>query len=181
MRTGYSKLVWTIGLMGVSAAAFAGDPQPAHPQEPVGFLTGGVIGAFAAGPIGAVIGAGLGTWLGNRVHRASEASAAEAKAAALSTEKTQLTAEKTQLLETNQSLSAKLDDLSDKVKTTQTAKVDESEVLDGLTAMCCFAPAARKSRRISHIRFRCLRRPSQNLRASKSAWMAMPILAVPRS
>jgi outer membrane protein OmpA-like peptidoglycan-associated protein len=138
MRTGYSKLVWTIGLMGVSAAAFAGDPQPAHPQEPVGFLTGGVIGAFAAGPIGAVIGAGLGTWLGNRVHRASEASAAEAKAAALSTEKTQLTAEKTQLLESNQSLSAKLDDLSDKIKTTQTAKVDESEVLDGLTGDVLF-------------------------------------------
>jgi outer membrane protein OmpA-like peptidoglycan-associated protein len=131
MRTGYSKLVWTMGLMGVSAVAFAGDPQPAHPQEPVGFLTGGVIGAFAAGPIGAVVGAGLGTWLGNRVHRAGEASAAEAKAAVLTTEKTQL-------LETNQSLSAKLDDLSDKVKTAQTAKADASEVLDGLTGDVLF-------------------------------------------
>jgi len=76
MNTGYCKLVWAIGLMGVSAAAFAGDSRPAPPQEPVGFLSGAVIGAFAAGPIGAVVGAGLGTWLGNRVHRASEASAA---------------------------------------------------------------------------------------------------------
>jgi outer membrane protein OmpA-like peptidoglycan-associated protein len=139
MNTGYPKWVWTIGLMGVSAAAFAGDTPPAHPQEPVGFLAGGVIGAFAAGPLGAVVGAGLGTWLGNRVHKASDASAAEAKAAALQNDKSELQGEKSallteqsQLLETNQDLSAKLDDLSKKVATAQTMKADGSEVLDGL-------------------------------------------------
>jgi outer membrane protein OmpA-like peptidoglycan-associated protein len=139
MSTRYSKLVWTIGLMGVSAAALADEPKPRPPQEPLGFVSGAVIGAFAAGPIGAVVGAGLGTWLGNRVHRASDAKQAEAQVAMLEndkselqTEKSALLTEKSQLAETNQSLSAKLDDLSQKIKTAQTAKDDASEVLDGL-------------------------------------------------
>jgi outer membrane protein OmpA-like peptidoglycan-associated protein len=138
--------MWTMGLMGVSAAAFAGDAKPRPPQEPVGFVTGGVIGAFAAGPIGAVVGAGLGTWLGNRVHRASDAKKAEVQVAALEsdksqlesdksqlqTEKSTLLSEKSQLAETNQALSAKLDDLSQKVQMVQSAKEDASAVLDGL-------------------------------------------------
>ena len=142
----YSKWMWTIGLMGVSAAALAGDAKPRPPQEPVGFVTGGVIGAFAAGPIGAVVGAGLGTWLGNRVHRASDAKKAEVQVAALEsdksqlesdksqlqTEKSTLLSEKSQLAETNQALSAKLDDLSQKVQMVQSAKEDASAVLDGL-------------------------------------------------
>lgn len=142
----YSKWMWTIGLMGVSAAAFAGDAKPRPPQEPVGFVTGGVIGAFAAGPIGAVVGAGLGTWLGNRVHRASDAKKAEAQVALLENDKTQLQSdksqlqsekstllsEKSQLADTNQALSAKFDDLSKKVQIVQSAKEDASAVLDGL-------------------------------------------------
>jgi outer membrane protein OmpA-like peptidoglycan-associated protein len=139
MSTRYSGLVWTIGLMGVSAAALAGEPKPRPPQEPVGFVSGAVIGAFAAGPIGAVVGAGLGTWLGNRVHRASDAKKAEAQVAALEgdksewqTEKSALQTEKSRLAESNLSLNAKLDDLSQKVSTAQTAKDDASEVLDGL-------------------------------------------------
>jgi outer membrane protein OmpA-like peptidoglycan-associated protein len=139
MSTRYSKLVWTIGLMGVSATALADEPKPRPPQEPLGFVSGAVIGAFAAGPIGAVVGAGLGTWLGNRVHRASDAKKAEAQVAMLEsdkselqTQKSALVTEKTQLAETNQSLSAKLDDLSQKIKTAQTAKDDASEILDGL-------------------------------------------------
>jgi len=139
MSTRYSKLVWTIGLMGVSAAALAGEPKPRPPQEPLGFVSGAVIGAFAAGPIGAVVGAGLGTWLGNRVHRAGDAKKAEAQVAVLEsdkselqTEKSALLTEKSQLAETNIALSAKLGDLSQKIKTAQTAKDDASEVLDGL-------------------------------------------------
>jgi outer membrane protein OmpA-like peptidoglycan-associated protein len=142
----YSKWMWTIGLMGVSAAAFAGEAKPRPPQEPAGFVAGGVIGAFAAGPIGAVVGAGLGTWLGNRVHRASDAKKAEAQVALLESDKSQLQTEKStlqtekstllsekgQLAETNQALSAKLDDLSQKVKMVQSAKEDASAVLDGL-------------------------------------------------
>jgi outer membrane protein OmpA-like peptidoglycan-associated protein len=139
MRTKYSRLVWTIGLMGVSAAALAGEPKTRPPQEPVGFVSGAVIGAFAAGPIGAVVGAGLGAWLGNRVHRASDAKKAEVQVALLESDKTELQTEKsalltekTQLTAANQSLSAKLDDLSLKVETVQTAKADASETLDGL-------------------------------------------------
>jgi outer membrane protein OmpA-like peptidoglycan-associated protein len=142
----YSKWMWTIGLMGVSAAAFAGEAKPRPPQEPVGFVTGGVIGAFAAGPIGAVVGAGLGTWLGNRVHRASDAKKAESQVALLESDKSQLESEKStllsekstllseksQLADSNQALSAKLDDLSKKVQIVQSAKEDASAVLDGL-------------------------------------------------
>ncbi|HEY0800984.1 MAG TPA: OmpA family protein [Steroidobacteraceae bacterium] len=139
MSTRYSKMVWTIGLMGLSTAALAGEPKTRPPQEPAGFVAGGVIGAFAAGPIGAVVGAGIGTWLGNRVHRASEAKKAEARVALLEsdkselqTEKSALLTEKSQLAETNLNLNAKLVDLSQKVETARTAKEDASGALDGL-------------------------------------------------
>jgi outer membrane protein OmpA-like peptidoglycan-associated protein len=140
----YSKWVGTIGLMGFCAASIAGEAQPGEvktrpPQEPAGFVAGAVIGAFAAGPVGAVVGAGLGTWLGNRVHRASDAKKAEAQVAMLESDKSELQSEqgvlltqKGQLLENNQAMSAKLDDLSQKIKTAQTARDDASEVLDGL-------------------------------------------------
>jgi len=135
----YSRWVWTMGLVGVSATAFAGEVKPRPPQEPAGFVAGGVIGAFAAGPIGAAVGAGLGAWLGNRVHRASDAKKAEAQVAMLESDKSELQieksallTEKSQLAESNQTLSAKLEDLSQKVQTVQTASNDASEVLDGL-------------------------------------------------
>jgi outer membrane protein OmpA-like peptidoglycan-associated protein len=139
MNTVFNKVVWTVGLLGVSAAALAGEPKPATPHEPIGFVTGTVIGAFAAGPIGAVVGAGLGTWLGNRVHRASDATKAEAQVAVLQTDKSELQTaksallnEKTELAETNRGLTAKLDDLSHVVATAQNTKLDATEVLDGL-------------------------------------------------
>jgi outer membrane protein OmpA-like peptidoglycan-associated protein len=139
MNTVFSKAVGTIGLLGISAVALAGEPQPATPQEPIGFVTGGVIGAFAAGPVGAVIGAGIGTWLGNRVHRAGDAKKAEATVAALRTDKTALQSEKSalldeksQLTETNRSLATRLDELTHTVETAQNTKADGSEVLDGL-------------------------------------------------
>jgi outer membrane protein OmpA-like peptidoglycan-associated protein len=139
MNTVFSRTVGTMGLLGLSAVALAGEPKPATPHEPVGFVTGGVIGAFAAGPVGAVVGAGLGTWLGNRVHRAGDATKAEATVVALrtdeselQTEKSALLNEKNQLTETNRSLTARLDDLTRKVETAQKVKADGSEVLDGL-------------------------------------------------
>src|SRR5271155_5592641 len=98
MNTVFSRAVGTIGLIGFSAVALAGEPKPATAHEPIGFVTGGVIGAFAAGPVGAVIGAGLGTWLGNRVHRAGDANKAEAAVAALQIDKTELLVEKSTLL-----------------------------------------------------------------------------------
>jgi outer membrane protein OmpA-like peptidoglycan-associated protein len=132
MNTVISKAIGTMALLGLSAAAFADEPKPATPQEPIGFITGGVIGAFAAGPIGAVVGAGLGTWLGNRVHRAKDATHAEAAVAALQADKTELQSEKSQLTETNRTLSAQLDDLTQRVQTAQSAPQGGSELLDGL-------------------------------------------------
>lgn len=144
MKTVYAKMVWAVGLAGVSAAAMAGEPRTAPPQEPAGFVTGAVIGAFAAGPVGAVVGAGVGTWLGNRVHRAGEARKAEAQVASLEagtqqlqTEKAVLAAEKGDLAETNRALTARLDQLSHSVEASQSAKDDETrgmaaKILDGL-------------------------------------------------
>jgi len=139
MNTVFSRAMVTIGLLGMSAVALADEPKPATPQEPIGFVTGAVIGAFAAGPVGAVIGAGLGTWLGNRVHRASDAPKAEATVAALQTDKSALESEKSTLLndkneltEANRGLSARLADLTNKVETEQKARDDASETLDGL-------------------------------------------------
>src|SRR5580698_6770295 len=123
MKTGYSKVGWTVGLMSVSVVALAGEPKPTPPQEPAGFVVGGVIGGFAAGPIGAVIGAGIGTWLGNRVHKAGEATKAEAQVAMLQTDKEQLQTEKAVLItekgdlsDSNKALTARLDQLSHSVE-----------------------------------------------------------------
>jgi outer membrane protein OmpA-like peptidoglycan-associated protein len=144
MKTAYSKVGWTVGLMSVSVAALASEPKTTTPQEPVGFIAGGVIGGLAAGPVGAVIGAGLGTWLGNRVDRAGDANKAEARVAALQndevqlqTEKTALVAETGDLSQTNRALTARLDQLSHSVEAAQTAKDDAAreaaaKVLDGL-------------------------------------------------
>ena len=149
MSTSYPKLVWTIGLMGLSAAALAGEPQTRPPQEPVGFITGAVIGAFAAGPIGAVVGAGLGGWLGNRVHRAADAKKAEVQVATLVTDKSQLQIEKSMLMneknrlaQTNQDLGAKLAEQSQRIEAVQIAKADAAEVLDGLQGDVLFRTAS---------------------------------------
>ncbi len=142
MNTASARAVWTIGLVGISTAALADAPNTAPPktvppQEPAGFIAGGVIGGFAAGPVGAVIGAGLGTWLGQRVHRAGEAAKAQAQVAALETEKKDLA-------ESNRTLTARLDELAQRVETAQTPSVgaavheeaagreDSAKVLDGL-------------------------------------------------
>jgi len=106
MNAAFSRAVGTIGLLSISAVAMADEPKPAPPQEPIGFVTGAVIGAFAAGPVGAVVGAGFGTWLGNRVHRAGDAKKAEATVAALQTDKTELQTEKSALLNDKNELSA---------------------------------------------------------------------------
>ncbi len=141
MNTASVKAVWAMGLVGISTAALAdaantAPPKTVPPQEPAGFIAGGVIGGFAAGPVGAVIGAGLGTWLGKRVHRAGEAAKAQAQVATLETEKKDLA-------ETNRALTARLDELSQRVETAQTpaggaaleqaaGREDSAKVLDGL-------------------------------------------------
>ena len=158
MKIAQSKVIWTLGLVGVSAAAWADSgalvdaaPKKPSPQEPAGFVAGAVIGGFAGGPIGAVVGAGLGTWLGSRVHRAHDAGKAEAKVAVLQSDREQLekeTAElksesaalataKSDLEETNRALTARLDELAHSVETAQettddAAREQAAKVIDGL-------------------------------------------------
>ncbi|MGA2398919.1 MAG: OmpA family protein [Steroidobacteraceae bacterium] len=152
MKIAQSKVIWTLGLMGVSAVALAdAAPKKPSPQEPAGFITGAVIGGFAAGPIGAVVGAGVGTWLGSRVHRAHDAARAEARVATLQNDRDQLEKEaaelkgetaalasaKSDLEETNRALTARLDQLAHSVETAQEATDDAAreqaaKVLDGL-------------------------------------------------
>jgi outer membrane protein OmpA-like peptidoglycan-associated protein len=154
MKAASSKVVWTIGLLGVSAAASAdGAPPPAKkpsPHEPAGFVAGAVIGGFAAGPIGAVVGAGVGTWLGSRVHRAKDANKAEAEVAALQSDKTQLEqrtvsleSANSDLEETNRALTARLDQLAHSVEvaqelTDEAAREQAARVLDGLQGEVLF-------------------------------------------
>jgi outer membrane protein OmpA-like peptidoglycan-associated protein len=144
MKSAGTKVVWVVGLMGLSAAASADQPKQASPQEPAGFVTGAVIGGFAAGPIGAVVGAGLGTWLGNRVHRAGEAAKAQAQVAALKADQEALERQaaslegaKNDLEETNRALTARLDQLAHSVEIAQegrddAARAGAARVLDGL-------------------------------------------------
>jgi sortase system peptidoglycan-associated protein len=155
MNKSLSQSVWTVGLACVGGIALlspvsadelsttttkpAASKKDARPQEPIGFVTGGVIGAFAAGPIGAVVGAGVGTWLGNRVHRAAEAKKAEAEVAALESEKSSLETreaallnEKVQLADMNRSLAVQVEQLTTSVKAVQAAKNDPTAALDGL-------------------------------------------------
>ncbi len=135
MSTVSRKVVWTVGLLSLSAAALADSPaRQSHPQEPIGFVSGGIIGAFAAGPVGAVVGAGLGTWLGERVHRASDARRAEAKVAKLETDNsalkaqsTALESERSELAETNRALTARLDDLAHKVEAAEAVASSTTE------------------------------------------------------
>jgi outer membrane protein OmpA-like peptidoglycan-associated protein len=147
MKSRYSRIVWTLGLVSVSAVALAdgGSPQKKpSPHEPAGFVAGAVIGGFAAGPIGAVVGAGVGTWLGSRVHRAHDAAKAETEVAALESDKAQLEKQaatlesaKSDLEETNRALTARLDQLAHSVEVAQEATDDAAreqaaKVLDGL-------------------------------------------------
>ena len=154
MKAAWSKVVWTVGLTGLSAAALADQPKHASPQEPAGFVTGAVIGGFAAGPIGAVVGAGLGTWLGNRVHRAGEAAKAEAQVAALKSDRealelkaASLEGSKSDLEETNRALTARLDQLAHSVDEAQegrddAARTEAARALDGLQGDVLFRTAS---------------------------------------
>jgi outer membrane protein OmpA-like peptidoglycan-associated protein len=123
--------IWTTGLVAASHSAFADERRPSPPQEPAGFVTGGVIGALAGGPFGAVFGAGLGTWLGNRVHRAGEADHASVAVAELMSDKNELIAK-------NHALGSELESLTQAVKVAKEKNPDAASVLDGLNGTVLF-------------------------------------------
>ena len=105
----------TVGLLGMGGAAFAADAAQAvqakaPPQEPAGFIAGGIIGGFAAG----------------------QAGHAEAEVAELKSEKAALLSEKTDLAQTNSTLAQQIGQLSHAVQAAQSVQYDPAMVLNGL-------------------------------------------------
>jgi outer membrane protein OmpA-like peptidoglycan-associated protein len=121
--------IWSTGLVAASHSAFADERHSSPPQEPAGFVAGGVIGALAGGPFGAVFGAG--TWLGNRVHRAGEADHASADVAELMSDKNELIAK-------NHALGSELESLTQAVQVAREKNPDAASVLDGLNGTILF-------------------------------------------
>lgn len=60
----------------VSGPAATAEPVKSPKEEKIGLGSGAVIGAIAGGPVGFILGAGLGGWIGNRLHEEKEAHAA---------------------------------------------------------------------------------------------------------
>ena len=67
----FLKTIILISLISLQSIVAANDIQtePASTKENVGFGIGTLIGGVLAGPIGVVIGAGGGTWLGARENK----------------------------------------------------------------------------------------------------------------
>jgi sortase system peptidoglycan-associated protein len=141
-------LVGTLSLFTLSGAVLAGEGHERRPQEPAGFLSGAAVGGLAAGPFGAVIGAAMGTWIGNRVHRAHDADQSEAEVAALMSDKNDL-------IESNRTLTGQLEQLSQAVEAARTRTADVGSALNGLqgdvlfrTGSHAIAPEVEKSMQV---------------------------------
>ncbi|MEC7876288.1 MAG: hypothetical protein VYC15_05790 [Pseudomonadota bacterium] len=69
MRT--LKTIILTGIICIQSIALANEIQtePASNKENIGFGLGALIGGVLAGPVGVVIGAGSGTWLGDRENK----------------------------------------------------------------------------------------------------------------
>jgi outer membrane protein OmpA-like peptidoglycan-associated protein len=64
-----SALVLAVAACGASLSAHATEKVAASKQENIGVVTGLTVGAAAAGPFGAILGAAAGAWLGDRYHQ----------------------------------------------------------------------------------------------------------------
>lgn len=58
-----------------SGPAWTAETGKAPKEEKIGLGSGAAIGAIAGGPVGLILGAGLGGWVGNRLHEEKEAHA----------------------------------------------------------------------------------------------------------
>ena len=84
--TKFRKPALIAGLLAISIAAntaYAKKPDDGSKRGGAAFTSGAIIGGAAAGPIGAVVGASLGAYMGERSHKKSEALAARRAEAAL--------------------------------------------------------------------------------------------------
>jgi outer membrane protein OmpA-like peptidoglycan-associated protein len=85
-NTKFRKPALIAGLLAISIAAntaYAKKPDDGSRRGGAAFTSGAIIGGAAAGPIGAVVGASLGAYMGERSHKKSEALAARRAEAAL--------------------------------------------------------------------------------------------------
>jgi len=85
--TKFRKPALLAGLLAISLAANTAFAKPpgdgGSKRSGAGFASGAIIGGAAAGPLGAVVGASLGSYMGDRSHKKSEALAARKAEAAL--------------------------------------------------------------------------------------------------
>jgi outer membrane protein OmpA-like peptidoglycan-associated protein len=84
--TKFRKPAFIAGLLAISLAAntgFAKAPGDGSKRGSAGFASGAIIGGAAAGPVGMVVGAGIGAIMGERSHKKNEAIAARKAEAAL--------------------------------------------------------------------------------------------------
>jgi outer membrane protein OmpA-like peptidoglycan-associated protein len=76
LRAGVLGMTLAGGVAAWPAYACGGEPGEGSKQSDIGAFSGLVIGAFAAGPFGAVAGAAAGALLGDRYHRQAQSKAA---------------------------------------------------------------------------------------------------------
>lgn len=67
------QLVVVLGLLAATPALAQGDSVKSSKPEAIGVGSGAVVGGAAAGPVGFIIGAALGGWIGDRFHQEGEA------------------------------------------------------------------------------------------------------------
>lgn len=73
MKNQLAVLVAAAGL--VAAPAWTAETGKSPKEEKIGLGSGAAIGALAGGPVGLILGAGLGGWIGNRLHEEKAAHA----------------------------------------------------------------------------------------------------------
>src|SRR6186713_813091 len=85
--TKFRKPAFIAGLLAISLAANTGFAKPpgesGSKRGGAGFASGALIGGAAAGPIGMVVGAGVGAVMGERSHKKNEEMASRRAEAAL--------------------------------------------------------------------------------------------------
>jgi len=84
--------------------------EPASNKENIGFGLGALVGGVLAGPVGVVIGAGGGTWLGDRENKSDETIAALEKE--LNTKSIEIAYQQNELAETKRSFQKEFQKIS---------------------------------------------------------------------
>ena len=193
MKTACGKVLWTVGLMGVSAAALADGPKSAPPQEPAGFITGGSDRRFRGGAGGRRHRCGIGhvAWKpgaprgrggqsGSRKRPPSRARRCGCRATWRPLRAPRAISLKPIARSPRGSTSCPIVWRRRRLPTVRRRATMRPRCSMGCRGTCCSAPAARTSRRRWRMKSRPWRKPSPSPRRSRSGWMATPIRAAAR-